>query len=169
MSGSHVCVAGLDEDGRHIRPVAAFGQLAKEIISEFGGPFRLGALVELGAVTPRPDRPEVEDHVFTPARARQQAMADEDGFWGSLAALSVDSLIEIFGETMARDGSTASMPAGTGRASLGMYRPRSRVSLDLRYGRLRIRISDPDLGALSLPLTDLRLYDLDAGAVRERR
>jgi hypothetical protein len=31
-----------------------------------------------------------------------------------------------------------------------------------------LRISDPHLGSLSLPLTDLRLYDLEAGTVRDR-
>src|SRR5262249_8556895 len=96
-------------------------------------------------------------------------VVDSDEFWASLEELAVHSLTEIFGETMTRDGRTASMPAGTGRASLGVYRPTSEVSLDQSFEKPRIRIDDPDLRALSLALTDVRLFDLASGAVREGR
>ena len=96
-------------------------------------------------------------------------MASEERFWRFMEELSSQSLDEIFGDAMQPDGSTASMPADSGWASLGLYRPESRTNLNARYGKLRVELSDPALGRLSLPLTDLRLYDLDTNTVDDRR
>jgi hypothetical protein len=169
MSSGYVCVAGLDQDGRHVRPVVGLGRLERGLIADFGGPFQVGAVVELGDVVPRPRPPEFEDHVFDPAHAQMVRMADEERLWRFMEELSDVSLGAIFGDAMQRDGNTASMPAATGRASLGVYRPRSGITVDRRYGRLRVDLDDSDLGRLSLPLTDVRLYDLGTNTVNERR
>lgn len=169
MRERRVCVAGLDRDGRHIRPVLDHERLRRELTGDYGGPFRLGAVVDLGEIRPRPAPPEVEDNVFDPTSTRMIRMAEPTRFWRFVEELSSCSLSEIFGHTLERDGRTASMPVGTGIASLGVYRPRGRVRIDRAFGKLRVRITDHALGQLSLPLTDLRLYDLEADAVDDRR
>ncbi len=70
MRAASICVAGIDLDtGRHVRPITR-GGLTRDHLHENGGPFALGAIVELGATTPNPNPPEVEDHWFWPDRAR---------------------------------------------------------------------------------------------------
>jgi hypothetical protein len=169
MHDGHICVAGLDHDGHHIRPVLKRGRLGKELASEYGGPFCVGAVIELGPTTPRPDRPEVEDHVFDPSVARRVRMADAPRLWRFLEERATDSLQVIFGDSLVRDGRTASMAAGTGYASLGVYRPAGAVRLDGSFGRLRLSIGDAGLGSLSVPITDLRLYDVGTNIVNDRR
>lgn len=169
MSGGHVCVAGLDRDGQHVRPVLPHGRLPRDLVADYGGPFSVGAVVELDHAMPRPTSPEVEDHVFDPDRARRVRSADKDKLWRFLGELASGSLIEIFGDTLDRDGLTASMPLETGRASLGVYRPAQRPTLDRSFGRLRVVVNDRELGTMSLALTDLRLYDLESDSVDERR
>lgn len=169
MRGGHVCVAGLDRDGHHIRPVLDRERLRKELTGDYGGAFRVGAVVEIGPTRPRPTPPEVEDHVFDAAAVQMTRMADPAKFWRFLDELSRPLLRNIFGDTLSRDGRTASTPVDTGIASLGIYRPHSRVSVDRSYGKLRIVTTDEALGRMSLPLTDLRLYDLEAEVVDDRR
>jgi hypothetical protein len=94
---------------------------------------------------------------------------DPDQFWEILSGLADAELNEIFGLELVRHGSTASLPAGEGMASLGIFRPRSCPTLTLSFGRLRLGIVDPELGALSLPITDVRLYVLATNAVNNRR
>jgi hypothetical protein len=169
MRGGHVCVAGLAADGHHVRPVLEIGRLRRESIREHGGPFGLGAVVELGRPRPRPAPPEVEDCVFDLGSTRVKAMTDPTSFWHRLEESSSASLTEIFGGTLTRDGRTASMPVGTGTASLGIYRPQDPIRIDRSFGKLRVVFSAGELGALSLPLTDLRLYNLESEEIDERR
>jgi putative nucleic acid modification protein with dual OB domain len=169
MRGGHVCVAGLDREGRHVRPVLEVGRIRRSSTADHGGPFGLGAIVELGHPRPRPAPPEVEDCVFDPRSTRAKGMTDPTDFWRLLDELSSSSLREIFGGMLTPDGRTASMPTGTGTASLGVYKPVSSIRIDRSFGKLRVLGSDSHLGAFSLPLTDLRLYDFEADAVGDRR
>jgi hypothetical protein len=169
MHDGHVCVAGLHRNGDHIRPVLEHGRLRKELTSDFGGLFCMGAVVELGQTRPRPAAPEVEDHVFAPETTRFTRMADPEKLWGFFEERSALSLQSIFGETLKPDGATASMPIGTGIASLGVLRPQGRPRIERWKDKVRIVVTDEDLGRLSLPLTDLRVYDLESNTVDERR
>lgn len=170
MRAGYICVAGLDEAGRHVRPVAEFGRLESRLAFEGGGPFSIGALVDLGPVRPRPVPPAIEDHVFDPAVARRTRVEDAERLWTFLEEHASESLVEIFGvKNLVRDGGTASMAAGTGAASLGILRPRGRPAVVQSNGSLRLRVTDPALGTLSLPLTDLRLVDQATHEVDERR
>jgi hypothetical protein len=169
MHDGHVCVAGLHRDGHHIRPVLEHGRLWKELTSDYGGPFCMGAVVELGQTRPRPAAPEVEDHVFDPAVTHFVRMADPEKLWTFLDDRSASSLQSVFGETLTPDGITASMPVGTGVASLGVLRPQGRPRIERWKEKVRIVVTDEDLGPLSLPLTDLRVYDLESNAVDDRR
>jgi hypothetical protein len=169
MNGGHVCVAGLDRDGRHVRPVLQGSRLGGEALEVRGGPFALGRIVDIGEAVPRPCPPEVEDRVFSLTGTRAVHRVDGEWFWEILDALAFDELTAVFGSALVRDGGTASLPAGEGTASLGILQPRSRPILSHTFGKLRLGIVDPELGALSLPITDVRLYDLDRNVVDDRR
>jgi len=169
MRRGFICVAGLDRDRRHIRPVCEHGRLGKHLVAGYGGPFAIGAVVDLGDTVPRPSPPEIEDHLFDPDLSRRIRLADEAKLWSLLDDLAMSSLVEIFGDELERDGGTASMATGAGAASLGIYRPESRPRLDREFGRFRMVLHDPELGELSIPVTDLRLYDIEADAIDERR
>jgi hypothetical protein len=62
-----ICVAGLDFDtGEHVRPVTAESNfLDRSALAAEGGPFQLGAAVELWRTEPRPDPPQVENRLFS--------------------------------------------------------------------------------------------------------
>jgi hypothetical protein len=46
---------------------------------------------------------------------------------------------------------------------------RPHAVVERRNGRLRVVVRDPELGRLPLPLTDLRLYDIESDSVNGRR
>lgn len=54
MEAPRICVAGIDTDaGGHVRPTTGRSHpLTRELLAEQGGPYALGALVDLGEVTP---------------------------------------------------------------------------------------------------------------------
>ena len=156
VAASHVCVAGLDR--RRTTHPAGAGRSAgstKEIAAEFGGPVpaRRGRRSRRGQAATRSSRSRgscLRSGAWPDEWAWPTRTSSGDRWGASYRSTPCRDLRRDDG----RDGWTASMPAGTGRASLGVYRPRSRVTLDRSYGKLRIVVSDPDLGALSLPLTD---------------
>lgn len=151
-----------------MRPVLQRGRLTTDVLAGRGGPFSLGAIVDIGDPTPRPSAPEVEDRVFDPARTQQLAIVGAPEFWNLLENLAFGTLREVFGASLEPDGRTASMPLNTGDASLGVIRPGARPILDESFGKLRIRLSDPDLGPITVPVTDIRLYDPDSGEVDDQ-
>ena len=59
MRGGHICAAGLDRDGRQVRPVLPYDRMTKELVGDYGGPFAIGAVVDIGETVPRPISPEV--------------------------------------------------------------------------------------------------------------
>ena len=59
------------------------------------------------------------------------------------------------------------MEAGGGPRSLGHLRPRGEIALDVSYGKAKLHLSDVDLGALRLPITDLRLFNPETGDLHE--
>jgi hypothetical protein len=88
--------------------------------------------------------------------------------WAIVSDSAEGSLAAIFGADLQRDGNTASVAVGRGIRSLGHLLPRSRPALEINFGKPRLRLTDPDLGALRLPVTDLRLFDPDTGQLQER-
>src|SRR4051794_22318645 len=93
-TGSRICVAGVDpETFDHIRPVTpAADPITRELLREEGGPFSIGALVELGRVRAVPSPPESEDHQFATANARHVQDLTSEEYWRMLEALKVDSI-----------------------------------------------------------------------------
>jgi hypothetical protein len=59
MSSPRICVAGIDpETIEHVRPTTPPTDLiTRSLLREEGGPFGMGAVVDLGAVIPEPTSP----------------------------------------------------------------------------------------------------------------
>lgn len=168
MSAPRMCVAGLEqESGANVRPIPRFGRLEASDLRSRGGAFGLACPVDLGGVVPRPAPPESEDMVFELDDADGSESLSEDEFWTLLQRSSESSLAEIFGSRLIHDGQTASMEQGGGPRSLGHLAPRGRTTLDLSFGKPKLHLTDTDLGALRLPVTDLRLFNPDTGDLQE--
>ena len=85
MQPGYFCVAGIDVNTpRHIRPVLRHGRLTTDLLRTNGGPFDLGAVVDLGPTTNAGRAPELEDHRFDPVRARWLSDEAPECFWDSL-------------------------------------------------------------------------------------
>lgn len=139
------------------------------MLAERGGLFSLGAVVALADPSPRPAPPEVEDVGFSVESSQRLARLSGPEFWGVLMEVARPSLRSIFGGALERDGNTASLPQAVGDASLGVVRPAGRLSMVLAFRRPRLEVYDPDLGQLSVPITDLRLFDADSGELDQDR
>ncbi len=81
-------------------------------------------------------------------------------FWSLLETLGHDHLPSIYGDdlTVSASGS-ASVPAGRGKASLGVLRCPGPAELFRRGGQLRMGLDDLRLGSLDLNVHDHRLRD----------
>lgn len=175
MSKGYVCAAGVavssEEDYSHIRPVTEYvrphyGRLAPSSLRSKGGQFALGAVVDLGTTDHRPDDPQIEDHLFKRWKANHISDLIPDEFEELLKRVASASLRHIFGEELELLSSTAAAtPEGEGLASLGVLGPLDSVELfESKYrGKSGIRFSftDPDLGDITRPVTDVRLWQPD--------
>lgn len=166
MRDGHVCIAGIDPDtGRHVRPVLPDHQrFPAAVLSRNGGPYELGALVDLGLTRPQVNRPEIEDLVLLGQPTRIGELTPQD-FWTLIDNAAHFTLNGIFGEAFGRRAKQAcGTPEGQGDASLGVLRPERPVTLhmDERDGRVTIRARVPfDLECTRVPVTDVRLYEAD--------
>jgi hypothetical protein len=72
MEAPRICVAGFEaRELEHVRPTTPpTDPITRKLLREEGGPFGMGAVVDLGAVASVPSPPEVEDHRFKTANAR---------------------------------------------------------------------------------------------------
>jgi len=131
----------------------------------------LGSVVDLGAIDPRPVVPELEDVVFTPGKVRWEKALEPVVFRELLEMTAKDSLQEIFGDELVRLSETAAaVPKGKGVASLGVLKIDGGKDLDIRSdgSSVRCTFEDPDLGILSLKVTDLRMWRPDHVTPAER-
>lgn len=173
MGSSYICVAGIDEDGAHKRPVLAPREsgrrwaLDRDWLRSQSGPLELGAVVELGDVQPAPTTPEVEDVVIIPEHRKAVECLEPSAFWEKLNGATKDSLHTIFGPALKpTERKTAAFTLeGEGEASLGVVRPdEPRLERDWEWGRyglrkvLRFRFADPIIGMIAPKVTDLRLW-----------
>lgn len=167
MQHGTICVAGVDPaTGRHVRPVLRYASLPPAMLPRNGGVFDIGHVVELGTPFPLPQPPHVEDHVFDPWRAALVRHADPEEFWDLLGRFCRPTLRDIFGPDLRPQGQAS---CGTdfekGSASLGCLRlerqPRLVLAGGGKYGpSLRLQLDDGEF-SVSVPVTDLRLYQAD--------
>ena len=168
-----ICVAGIDKEGEHIRPVldpqqtGGQVQLERALLRSNGGPFELGRLVDLGKVESNPSPPEIEDVLFDPRQVKVVKQLQAERFSYILNESTKDSLRSIFGpELRVTSGKTAAfVRPGQGRASLGVISPpNAELAEEIGYKgdtEVRFRFNDSDLGSIAIKVTDLRLWEDD--------
>lgn len=165
-SEGYICVGAVSREVGHVRPILRYEQIPRNKLGCDGGPFSLGAVVDLGPVTPAGDNPHVEDVVFEPYRVRKLHDLPESRFLSMLDRLSVGSLETAFGPELERLSPTAAaIPDGIGGASLEVIRIRGggrlRSRETSRGNDIRFKFDDPRLGRLDLKVTDVRLWEPD--------
>lgn len=166
MQPGYICVAGLNPGTcQHIRPVLK-GRLSRSLLRTEGGPFDIGALVDLGETISEGVAPEVEDHAFTPWKATYLHDVAPAAFWALLQASAQHRLDAIFGPDIQQIGATCSLEMGKGQASLGCLIPTGGSTLSVHeQNSIRMRFSDEAFG-VSAPVTDLRFFHNDQRSPR---
>ena len=164
MQQGYICVAGVDiQTYQHVRPVLAGTRLGTNLLARNGGPFDMAVVVDLGKLTPNPQRPEIEDHIFNPSSLRKMRTFPEEKFWRLLTRIAKRKLLEIFGSDLEMKGTkSCAVDVGKGEASLGCLIPDSPPKLYIlpregKVSQIRIEVSDGCFG-LDLGVTDIRLY-----------
>ena len=142
MQPGYLCVAGIDLDtGRHVRPVLRGARLDTGFLLRKGGPFDIGAVVELAGVTRVGAPPETEDCLFNVRRSAYRENMEPDGFWRVLKSMSRDKLKDIFGDALKQHGQNCAVGVGTGRVSLGCLVPSVRPVLVIdMFGKVRLNL-----------------------------
>ena len=166
MQFPYICVAGVAKSGVHVRPVLPNEQLHRRLLGTEGGPFALGAVMDLGPTKPRSMCPEVEDVEFASEEVSRVRTLDREGFLRALKFASKPNLRKVFGPDLRRLSATAAaVPEGTGSASLGVLKTSGEVGLSVRKRfrkhEITFSLNDSDLGPISLKVTDIRLWKAD--------
>lgn len=159
MTKGRICVAGIDlTSGEHIRPVLR-NHLAIDLAATHGGPFALGAVLDMRRLSNRARRPEMEDREFRLDHLTLKSPLPPASFWRVLTRQAETSLVGIFGSDLYRLRRTWVLNEGHGFASLGCLAPAEIVRLWVnQYDRVRMTLGTDD-GECTLPVTDLRLFD----------
>jgi hypothetical protein len=171
MKAPRICIAGIESGtSRHVRPTTGpASPLTRSILAQQGGPFRLGAVLDLGPATPQPSLPETEDHRFQPRRARLVRQLDADEYAQELYGRAHEDVETIFGPALARHDWNYAVDQGTGDRSLGILLVQRRADLtaDESFGkpRLRLRLNDSEKPAF-LSVADLRFWEADHATVK---
>jgi hypothetical protein len=169
MSGSRICVAGIDPDTRHhVRPTTpASDPIDRRLLDEEGGPFGIGTLVELGEVRANPSRPESEDHLFATAAAAAIQQLEPDEYLQLIDEVAGDDLESIFGTDLERRGRSFAIEEGAGTVSRGVLRVAQTPELEIdSWGKLRLILDDVEEPA-RLGVTDIRFVEADHKTLRE--
>lgn len=170
MHGLNICVAGIEKESRqHLRPVTGAGddRMNRKLLSDQGGPFELGAVVDLGPVEAYPRPPAVEDHRFDPGLAHRIRRLDADEYLALLDEVSCRNLRGAFGPELKRRGQRKyATDLGKGDRTLACVRLQSPLMLEINpFGRLELRFESAGRTAYA-PVNDLRFYEDDQVAFR---
>ena len=169
MSAPRICVAGIDPDTlEHVRPTTLpYDPITRTLLRTSGGPFGMGAVVELGDAEPAPTPPEVEDHRFETAQARHLEDLDGEAFLELIDVVSAPDLSSAFGPKLERVGWKYAVEVESGECSLAVVRAQQRLDIEIepRFGRLQVRFEDVEPHTY-LPVTDARFYEPDQKTIR---
>ncbi len=171
MTEPRICVAGIEVNSKqHLRPVTdAANPLTTELLVESGGPFEIGAEVDLGETEARPNPPETEDHDFDPEATEGLGRLEPAKYWELLEGVSVDSLAEAFGPELERRKKSYAIVKGHGQSSLACVRPPGEVGIRVNtFGKLRVTYREGDGAPASIAVTDLRLFEADQKEPRRK-
>lgn len=162
MRGDRICVAGLTEDGQHVRPMPRTGHL---VTGDAEVDFQLGNVVSLGNPQLAPMNGAPEDCWVDLDDCYAVRTAGAAEVHGRLSAVAVDSLTDAFGDLGVRGHDRWVVPGQAGQ-TLGVVRARAwRIVPQFLDGRQKAGFSynDPGLPAVRLPLTDLRIFPTTHG------
>jgi hypothetical protein len=171
MTAPRICVAGIDPASvGHVRPITPPDDLiARALLRDEGGPFGMGAEVDLGPVHPEGSPPETEDHRFVTARAQHVRDMEADEFLELLSRVSAPNLQGAFGPALERIRWKYAVEPGHGERSLAVVRAATRPTLEVDTTfdkpKLQLRYSDPEPPTY-LPVTDVRFYETDHKTIR---
>jgi hypothetical protein len=164
ISAAGIC---LPDQQIHIRPCPPSDlSFTREMMVEKGGPFSVGALINIAETQWHPRRPHVEDHIVESQALRQCGRMDPRMFWQVLDYNAKDDLESIFGPELRASGSKFNwrvVDADNGLASLGLLRLRCNAILTVDNG-IKVWLNDSGARAC-LRVTDHRLH-YDDGAIR---
>ena len=168
MQKGYVCASGYDPEAeKHVRPLlpGRDNRLTTGFLALHGGPFDIGAIVDLGSPRCIGQPPELEDHRIQTTSLKSAGAMTPDGFWAMLTHVARKSLRAIFGNDLVIIGDkSAGVDVHRGHASLGCLIPHNLPFLFLMAGRtgprVRIIVKDDDFD-LDLGVTDIRLYRED--------
>jgi hypothetical protein len=170
MEAPRVCIAGIDLSTlEHIRPTTPpRDPITRELLREEGGPFGMGALVDIGALTPDPSPPETEDYLFNIDQARFKEDLSGEDFLELLTDVRAADLGSAFGPELERAGRTYAVEPGHGASSLAVLRAENRPVLKINgYGELRLWYNDAEPPAY-LSVKDVRFFEDDHKTIKTR-
>jgi hypothetical protein len=168
MRAPRICIAGIDpENHRHVRPTTPPTDLIKRVLlREELGPIAMGALVDIGPVTPEPSPPESEDHAFQTGNVEYVRDLEDQEFLDLLDEVRDADIQIAFGPELENVRSGYAAEAGSGERSLAVVRASESPTLIVDgYGKLRLHVRDLD-PAPNLSVADVRFYEADHKTIR---
>jgi hypothetical protein len=141
--------------------------LPRELLADSGGPFELGARVELGNLTASPKPPHIEDHTFDPAKARRISSLDPTDYLDLIDSVSERTLRLAFGSDLRRETDLKyATDRGLGQCSLACIRLRGPTALEIDgFDRLQLRFEQAAKTSYA-KVADLRFYAVDGKSFR---
>jgi len=171
MTAPRICIAGIDPaSADHVRATTPPDDpIVRALLREEGGPFGMGAEVELGRVQPEGSPPETEDHRFLTAQAQRVRDLEAQEFLELLDRVSAPDLQGAFGPALERIRWKYAVEPRGGERSLAVVRAATRPTLEVDETfdkpKLQLRYSDPEPPAY-LAVTDMRFYEADHRTIR---
>jgi hypothetical protein len=168
MQAPRICIAGIEpESHRHVRPITPRTDLIRRtLLREELGPITMGALVDIGPVTPEPSPPESEDHAFQTANVEYVRDLNDQEFLDLLDDVRDKDIQTAFGLELKKVGHGHAVDAGSGKRSLAVVRAGEPPTLIVdSWGKLRLHVRDLD-PAPNLSVADVRFYEDDHKTIR---
>ena len=166
MQPGFFCAAGIEVQSRlHVRPLID-SQLTVDLLAKNGGPFELGAVLDLGLTRFTGKLPEIEDRWFDRRFVQQTQQLSQAELYQSCAEVAHSSLCSIFTDALEPLGATMAMAEHAGVYSLGcLWVKAGRFVIVGQEDRQRLRFAFSELDGcgreLVVPVTDVRLYKDD--------
>jgi len=162
MHEGRICIAGLDDDGRCVRPVVPSGSLWEEFLTHFPGPEIMPfSRISVHLLDPQPDPPHTEDWTFNWLSTRLAGQADRETAHAMLRRVLDPNVEAIFGAPICHDEGWY-VRQGEGDRSLGTVIPQRVAEVAVfvpadRRMRVRIAFVDETGADYRLSVTDLTL------------
>jgi len=158
--GNAVCVVGIDEQGKTIRPIHEKGFLKNYLFGWFRLRIFPRAIVEFDFIEERPRPPHIEDMVFKPKYIKFRGVSDETSWERTLLTTSFNTVDKIYegnlqyGKWVLPGANTRSIATLTGSTG---------HSFIIEQGRAfkpRMRFMDALGNEFNLPVNDLAIREL---------